>query len=143
LDEYHSVVETLRVDVRRAATSDLETDLEAARLVAQLMDAQFELGKIKFGLDALIGLVPVAGDLVSLGIGMYPIYLARKHNLGRTVILRMWANLATDFAVGLVPLVGDAADVLVKANLKNVALLEHAAGRRYGLRPRTARGQTR
>lgn len=127
-------METVRVDVRRSvAGSDVEVDLASARFVAHLMDAQFEVGKIKFGLDAIIGLVPVAGDLASMGIGLYPIYLARKHGLSRAVILRMWGNLAIDLAVGVVPVVGDAADVLVKANLKNVAILEKGLKKKYRL----------
>lgn len=127
-------METMRVDVRRSVQgSDVETDLATARFVAQLMDAQFEVGKLKFGLDALLGLIPVAGDLASLGIGLYPIFLARKHGLGKAVILRMWANLAIDLAVGIVPVIGDAADVLVKANLKNVELLEKQLKRKYRL----------
>jgi hypothetical protein len=74
----------------------------------------------------------VAGDLIALTVGTYPIYLARKHGLGRTVIARMWANLAVDFVGGLVPIVGDAFDVVYKANLKNLKLLEDA-GKHKGL----------
>lgn len=122
-------METVRVDVRRAALPSVEADLAAARMLAHLMDAQFEIGKFRVGLDAILGLVPVVGDLASLGIGMYPIFLARKYKLPKRVILRMWMNLGLDFVVGVVPLVGDAADVLVKANLKNVALLEKAMKR--------------
>lgn len=124
-------MEAIHVDVRRAAMPDLEADLQTARFFAHLMDAQFEVGRLKFGLDAILGLVPVVGDLASMGVGMYPIYLARKHGLPRRVILRMWANLAVDFAGGLVPVVGDVADVFIRANLKNVALLEKAARRKY------------
>jgi len=127
-------METVRVDVRRAVGgTSIEADLAAARFVAQLMDAQFEVGRIKFGLDAIFGLVPVVGDVASMGIGLYPIFLARKHGLGRAVILRMWANLGLDLVVGIVPVLGDAADVLIKANLKNVALLEKHAKRKYRL----------
>ncbi|HRK30238.1 MAG TPA: DUF4112 domain-containing protein [Tepidisphaeraceae bacterium] len=127
-------METVRVNVRRSLEgTDVEADLAAARILARVMDAQFELGTVKFGLDAVLGLVPVVGDLASMMVGMYPIYLARKHGLGRTVILRMWANLAIDFAAGVVPVVGDVADVLIKANLKNVALLEKHLRRKYHL----------
>lgn len=108
----------------------LEQDLAVARIVAQAMDSQFQLGPIKFGLDALVGLVPVAGDLVSFAVGTYPVYLARKHGLGKLVIARMLANLGIDFIAGSVPLVGDAIDVFVKANLKNLKLLEEAAAKR-------------
>lgn len=127
-------METVRVDVKRAAAgTDIETDLVSARFVAQMMDAQFEVGHVKFGLDAILGLVPVVGDVAALAVGTYPIYLARKHGLGRSIILRMWANLAIDLAAGVVPVIGDVADVMLKANLKNVALLEKHARRKYKL----------
>ncbi len=107
----------------------LEVDLLAARTLATLLDSSFQIGGIKFGLDAVIGLVPVVGDFVALGIGMYPVMLARKHRLGKWVIARMMANLGADFLLGAVPIVGDAADVVFKAHLKNFKLLEEAAAR--------------
>ena len=126
-------METASVNVRRVGdTANFRAELEIARTLAKLMDAQFEVGSVKFGLDSLIGLVPVAGDLVSAAIGIYPILLARRYGLGRTVVARMWANLAVDFVGGLGPVVGDALDVVIKSNLKNLALLE-AAGKRKGL----------
>lgn len=110
--------------------STLEQDIEAARVVARLMDSSFEIGGVKFGLDALIGLIPVAGDAIALGVGLYPILLARKHKLGKLVIARMMGNLGLDFVTGLIPVAGDAFDVLFKANLKNLKLLEDAAAKR-------------
>ncbi len=119
--------EPQRVNVARAGTAaSLEQDLAIARRLAKLMDSQFEIAGVKLGLDSLVGLVPVAGDLVSLGIGLYPIFLARKHGLGKLIVTRMLMNLGTDFVVGAVPLVGDVADVFFKANLKNLKLLEDA-----------------
>lgn len=126
-------MQTVSVNVRRAGdTANFRTELELARSLAKLMDSQFEVGSIRFGLDSLVGLVPVVGDVVSTAVGLYPIVLARRYGLGRTVIARMWANLAVDFVGGLVPVLGDALDVIVKANLKNLALLE-AAARKKGL----------
>ena len=122
---------TIAVNVRRRDESlDLEADLQRARWLANLLDAEFSFAGIKFGLDAIVGLVPVFGDTISFAAGMYPIFLARKHKLGKTVELRMWANLLVDYVGGLVPIVGDAFDVAFKANLMNVDLLEKAAGRR-------------
>ncbi|MGC4033283.1 MAG: DUF4112 domain-containing protein [Tepidisphaeraceae bacterium] len=121
----------IRVKVSRVATgqSDLVTDLKIAEIIATWMDSKFEVGGVKVGLDAIIGLVPVAGDAVSFGIGLYPVYLARKHKLGGVVIARMLANLGVDFLAGSVPVAGDVLDVFVKANLKNLALLKKAAAR--------------
>jgi hypothetical protein len=128
---------TQRVNTRRVnpligptPPRTLEQDLAIARLLAQAMDSQFEIAGIKFGLDAVIGLVPIAGDIVSFAVGTYPIYLARKHGLGKLVVGRMLMNLGADFLIGVVPVVGDALDVFVKANLKNYKLLEDAAAKR-------------
>ena len=125
-------VETRRVDpiLGPTGTTTLDQDLAIAKTVAKLMDSQFEVAGIKFGLDSLIGLVPVAGDAAAFVIGMYPIYLARKHRLGKLIIGRMFMNLGADFITGAVPLVGDLLDVAYKANLKNYKLLEDAAAKR-------------
>jgi len=111
----------------RDAASDLEADLARAKRLATLLDAQFSIAGFKFGLDAIIGLVPGVGDTVALLAGLYPIHVARKHKLGRDVEHRMIVNLAIDYFGGVIPLVGDLFDATFKANLKNVALLEKAA----------------
>lgn len=108
---------------------DIETDLARARQLAYLLDAQFSIAGFKFGMDALIGLIPVAGDTIALVAGLYPLYLARKHQLGRQVELRMLANLAIDYFGGMIPLVGDLFDATYRSNLKNLAVLEGAIER--------------
>jgi hypothetical protein len=113
-----------------ATIPDLDADLTKARWLANLWDAQFSLAGIRFGLDAIVGLVPIAGDLAGFVAGLYPLHLARRHNLGRVVQARMLANLLADFALGSVPVVGDVIDVGFKAHLKNVKLLEQAAAKR-------------
>jgi hypothetical protein len=110
----------------------IELDLAAVRGLAVLMDSSFQIGPVKFGLDAVIGLVPVVGDIASLMIGLYPVHIARKHKLGKWIVLRMLGNLAADAAVGVVPVLGDAADVLFKAHLKNLRLLEAALAKKSG-----------
>jgi hypothetical protein len=113
----------------------LQSDLQRAELIANLMDSRFQIGSVKVGLDALIGLIPVAGDVISAGVGLYPVYLAHKHKLGGWTVLKMLANVGADFAIGAVPVVGDAADVLFKAHAKNFKLLQAAASKKA-----TARG---
>lgn len=114
------------------AVPDLEADLAKARWLANLWDAQFSLGGIKFGLDAIVGLIPAVGDLAGFLAGLYPLVLVQRHGLGKVVQARMFANLLADFAIGAVPVVGDMIDVGFKAHLKNVALLERAAAKRRG-----------
>ena len=68
-----------------------------------------------------------SGDTVATALGFYPILIARKHGLGKGVIARMLFNLGVNFAAGLTPLVGDAADVFIRVNIRNVALLRQTA----------------
>jgi|SRR5690349_3105777 hypothetical protein len=129
---------TLAVQVQRRWDSDtsfeLEADLARARRLATLLDSQFSIAGIKFGFDAIIGLVPAVGDTIALLAGLYPIHVARKHKLGRDVEHRMIVNLAIDYVGGIVPILGDLFDVAFKANLMNVALLEKAAARQKNRR---------
>lgn len=119
---------TATVNVNRVAPAlDLEADLKRARQIATLMDAQFEVAGFKFGLDPIIGLAPVIGDVVTAAIALYPLHVARKHGLGKTVITRMAMNAAVDWLAGTVPVLGDIVDAGFKANLANVELLEKAA----------------
>lgn len=122
---------TITVEARRAGTQarpgELERDIERVRALARALDAQFEIAGVKFGWDAIIGLVPIAGDLATAVLGVYPILIAHKHGFGRVVRARMAANLALDWVVGSVPFAGDVFDVMFKAHKKNLALLERAA----------------
>lgn len=114
------------------AAPDLEADLAKARWLANLWDAQFSLGGVQFGLDAVVGLIPGVGDLVGFLAGLYPLYLAQRHHLGKVVQARMFANLVADFAIGSVPVIGDVIDVGFKAHLKNIKLLERAIEKQRG-----------
>ena len=122
------------VNVSRCVEDELEADLAKVRRVSTLLDAQFEILGRKVGCDAIVGLVPVVGDIAMAVVGAYPIYVARKHNLGKTVQARMAANLLVDWAVGEIPVLGDLFDVAFKANLKNADLLERAARNRSKMR---------
>ncbi len=99
------------------------------RLVAflsQLMDSSFELPGLRwrFGLDALVGLIPVVGDAVTTMVSLAIISLAGRLGLPRITLARMTLNVMIDLVIGAVPLVGDVFDVWWKANLRNARLLE-------------------
>jgi hypothetical protein len=110
-----------------AKTPDLETDLRRARWLANWLDTKFELFGVRFGLEGIVGVVPVVGDTLGLIAGLYPVYVARRHHLGRRVRIQMGANLLIEWLIGVTPIVGDAADVWFKANVRNLKLLERAA----------------
>ena len=79
---------------------------------------------IPIGLDALIGLVPVIGDLVTTALGAYIVWEARNLKMPKWKVMRMGANVAFDTAVGLVPLVGDAADFMFRSNTRNLRIIK-------------------
>jgi hypothetical protein len=84
--------------------------------------------RIRFGWDALAGLVPWAGDVLTALMGVAMLIAAHRMRVPGIIQVRMLFNLAIDLVIGLVPFAGDLADVFWKANTKNMLLLErHAA----------------
>lgn len=110
--------------------------LERLTLLAELLDSAFVLPgtNVRFGLDAVIGLVPGIGDAISAALSAYLVYEARQLGAPRHLIVRMAGNVMLDAAVGAVPLLGDAADVLFRANQRNMALLRRHLERKGRLR---------
>ena len=94
--------------------------------LATLLDTAFILPgtNVRFGFDALIGLVPGIGDAITTALSLYIVHEARQLGAPRHVIVRMLANVMIDGFVGAVPLVGDAFDVLWRANRRNMRLLQ-------------------
>jgi hypothetical protein len=109
----------------RAIPTDPVDRLEA---IARFMDGALVIPgtRIRFGADALIGLVPGIGDAVTAAVSLYLIWEARNLGLPRTAIARMVANVAVDALIGAVPVAGDALDVFWRANLRNLKIVrEH------------------
>lgn len=103
----------------------LRRDLDRIDRIARLMDAKFGLPftRIRFGLDALVGLVPGIGDVLASAPTFWMIHRGYRHGARRRVLLRMGANSAIDMVLGSVPLIGDLFDVGYKANIRNARLL--------------------
>src|SRR6187455_240018 len=91
----------------------------------ELLERSFVIPGTKFpvGLDAIAGLVPVAGDVLAAAMGAWLIWEA--HNLGvpKWKLWRMAGNVAFDTAVGAIPLVGDVLDVLFRSNTRNLRIV--------------------
>ncbi len=76
------------------------------------------------GLDTIIGFVPVVGDIVTAVMGAYIVWEAKNLGLPRWKLWRMIGNIAIDGAVGAVPVVGDAFDVVYRSNTKNLRIVK-------------------
>ncbi|KAK4546262.1 hypothetical protein LTR36_001939 [Oleoguttula mirabilis] len=101
--------------------------LARVRKAAYRLDMSlFNLFGIRFGWEAVIGLVPMAGDAVGVALAYLLFMQCCKVDGGlpSSVKTRMLINIALDFAVGLVPILGDLADAVFKCNTKNLRLLE-------------------
>lgn len=101
--------------------------------LTRLMDSAIDVPVLRtaVGLDALLGVVPVAGDLLSAAIGIYLITQARELGASRWLQAKMVRNLVIDAAVGSVPLAGDIFDVFFRAHRRNLKLLQAELGEPY------------
>ncbi len=105
--------------------------LARIRRLAWLVDGAFRLPgtRFRFGLNSVIGLVPGAGDAVLGALSAYIIYEAHRLGLPRHKLAAMAGNVALEVVGGSVPLLGDLFDMALKANLRNLRLIEaHLAG---------------
>ncbi len=75
------------------------------------------------GLDSVIGLIPVLGDIVTTALGSYIVWEARNLGLPKWKIARMIGNVAVDTVIGAVPLLGDAADLVFRSNTRNLRII--------------------
>jgi hypothetical protein len=93
--------------------------------IASLLDTAFIIPgtNVRFGFDALIGLVPGIGDTLTTAMSCWLIYEAHQLGAPRQLLGRMIGNVALDGVVGSVPLIGDAFDVMWRSNRRNMALL--------------------
>lgn len=98
-----------------------------------LLERSFRIPGINVpvGLDSLVGLVPVVGDLIAAAMGSYLIWEARNLGLPRWKLARMAGNIALDTAVGAVPVVGDALDFVFRSNTRNLRIVKQHLDRHH------------
>jgi Domain of unknown function (DUF4112) len=112
--------------------------MEGIEKLAWLMDRAFHVPgtPIRVGLDAILGLLPIGGDVVTGIIQIGIVLVAMTHfKVPRAVAARMAANVLLDTTVGAIPFVGDAFDVAFKANTRNIALLKSVQQQRLENKP--------
>ncbi len=120
-----------RVEIIPPGKLSAQEQLAHLELLADLLDSRFVIPgtNIRFGLDGVIGLVPVVGDLISALISFYLISQASRLGLSPWVKLRMVWNVALDTVVGAIPVLGDMFDVSYKSNRRNIALAKRYLAR--------------
>jgi len=99
--------------------------LKRLEAMAKLLDVAFVLPgtNIRYGIDGIIGLIPVVGDVIATALSLWLVREARALGAPWYVTARMLGNVAFQGVVGVVPVAGDAIDVLFRANMRNARLL--------------------
>lgn len=103
--------------------------------LAKLMDSQFRIPgtNLRFGLDALLGLLPGAGDFGTFLVSGYMVLLLAENGASGFVLARMTLNILLDAILGAIPVLGDIFDFVFKANERNVTLMrQHYIEGRHG-----------
>src|SRR6185503_6351789 len=100
------------------------------RWLARLLDSSIGVPgtRWRIGLDPLLGLIPVVGDIVPLVFSLWIVLESHRLGASRSTTARMLANALIDFGIGEVPVIGDLFDFAWKANIRNLALLEQEFG---------------
>ncbi len=112
--------------VLRPTAVQVERELE---VISQLMDNQFRVPVIgwRFGLNAVIDLIPEFGDIATTIVALYILVAAVRYRVPKITLLRMGVNIGIYFIGGLVPLAGDLFDAWWKPNIRNINLLRSRA----------------
>lgn len=106
---------------------------QRVEMLERVLERSFTIPLIRrdVGLDAVAGLVPVLGDVLTAAMGAYIVWEARNLGLPKWKLWRMGANVAFDTALGAVPLVGDAFDLFFRSNSRNLRILRKHLDRHH------------
>jgi hypothetical protein len=113
-----------------ASAPDIAARLQRMRQLAWIIDGAFRLPftRFRFGLNSVIGLAPGAGDAVLGALSLYILWEAHRLGLPRAKLLRMAGNVALEVVGGSIPVLGDLFDMTLKANLRNIRIVEEHFG---------------
>jgi hypothetical protein len=119
-------MERVRPGARPAKAVEIERSLDQ---LSRWMDGLFRIPGIgwRFGLDAVVGLIPGFGDVATTGVSFYILASAVRYRVPKVTLLRMGLNVAIDYLLGSLPVVGDLFDAFWKSNQMNVELLRERA----------------
>ena len=97
------------------------------QMMEQLTERSMTIPGINYdvGMDAIVGLIPVVGDIFGVAMGAYIVWGARNLGMSKWHMSRMIGNVAVDGVIGFVPLVGDVADFAFRSNSRNLKIVKN------------------
>ena len=113
--------------------SDLQSVRQRVEAMEILLERSFRIPGINFpvGLDSIVGLVPVLGDIVTAVMGAYILWEARNLKMPKWKLWRMAGNLLIDTVIGAIPLIGDVVDFLFRSNTRNLRIIKRHLDRHH------------
>lgn len=122
-----------RMEMDLPLGSDPVSITRRVEMVERVLENAFTIPGLrrKVGLDAVIGLVPVAGDVVTALLGMYIVWEGRNLGMSKWQLARMTANVGVDTLLGAIPVVGDAFDFLFRSNTRNLKIIRKHIARHH------------
>jgi hypothetical protein len=135
--------QTWKFDDRHADHASRQQRLARIDTLATLLDSAFVIPgtNVRFGLDAIVGLVPGIGDFLTSLVSLYIVHEARQLGAPTHLLVRMVGNIALDGIIGSAPVAGDIFDVMWRANRRNMTLLyDHLRSRGEFARPVSGTG---
>jgi len=99
----------------------------------QMLEGMFVIPGInrRVGLDSLVGLIPVVGDVATAAMGAWIVWEARNLGMSKWQLTRMAANVGFDTLIGAIPFAGDAFDFFFKSNTKNLRIIRKHLDRHH------------
>lgn len=132
----YALNEELKFEIGRARTTSTKLEEhrqveieESLETLSRWLDDLIRIPIVgwRFGLDALIGLIPGAGDTLTTLCSFYILIAGVRHGVPKITLLRMALNIAIDYVVGAIPFLGDTFDFFWKSNRKNLDLIKERA----------------
>lgn len=126
-----------RIDASMFDALPLGRDPQSVRkrveAMEQLLEGMFTIPGLnrRVGLDAILGLVPVVGDIAAAALGAWIVWEARNIGMTKFQLARMGGRVGFDALLGLIPVVGDAADFFYRSNTRNLKTIKRHLDRHH------------
>lgn len=102
----------------------MKNHIQLARTIANFLDNSLELFGIRFGVSAVVGVIPEIGDVIDALLAFYLVWIGMKMQLPKRRLIQMTANIGVSLCIGLIPVLGDAGYLFYRPNLRNLKIIE-------------------